>query len=541
MNPNPEIWGDSSAWHDAWFIGGLSGAQYESIAANHIKVANFGGTLDNASGTLRRGVTQNKITANQPIDATICPCGQDKLVSPFAKIAIYPKNDSPAMDIDPTPMKVETEIGNINWFFCEMNNGDDTYGQYHYTGDEESYDQWSPNSVDNSSNKNYNIQPFVFWQTKSLMLTIMVKPITGYDSSGLPIGNTWVTLDEWKTDYNTNPIMGYGLRGNVVSSTSLSDITYSYATADVSRPIYFHCGVIKNIDDCNRYSIFYGRGGYSMVRLLDVVGYVSTDCRIAIPLYQYFTNQKIKRTRGAYWNEIPYSAENYEKCLQIAALFGCYFTPTNKYEFNYNMLDNDLYLPILDDNGVAHGKYTNGADNANNSLYSKRSIRDINYDPYAKHYGTYCKVCGYGGEYKSICPRCHATGEDLVNIPAMTQGPIWKLDVDDPEYGSLYELDMQRDQESGYTNPNLHRRAELQVEGSYEELWYPNSSDVPLRDFEVDTIEDVKTITKYNGTENYVKISDMFVGAGYTTLGKGLFTDTDVVYVEIPEGITTIE
>ena len=158
----------------------------------------------------------------------------------------------------------------------------------------------------------------------------------------------------------------------------------------------------------------------------------------------------------------------------------------------------------------------------------------------------YCKVCGYGGEMKTlddamICPRCHATGADLIDIPAMTQGPIWELNVDDPEYGSLYELDMQRDQETGYTNPNLHRRAELSVEGTYEELWYPNSKDVPLKDFEVDTIGDVKTITKYKGTETYVKIPDMFVGAGYTTLGKGLFTDTDVVYVEIPEGITTIE
>ena len=158
----------------------------------------------------------------------------------------------------------------------------------------------------------------------------------------------------------------------------------------------------------------------------------------------------------------------------------------------------------------------------------------------------YCKVCGYGGEMKTlddvmICPRCHATGDDLIDIPAMTQGPIWELDVDDPEYGSLYELDMQRDQESGYTNPNLHRRAELHVDGTYEELWYPNSREVPIRDFQAEIIDDVRTITKYNGTENYVKMSDTFVEAGYTTLGKGLFTGTDVVFVDIPEGITKIE
>lgn len=157
----------------------------------------------------------------------------------------------------------------------------------------------------------------------------------------------------------------------------------------------------------------------------------------------------------------------------------------------------------------------------------------------------YCTVCGYGGDLKTlndvmVCPRCHATGDELVDIPAMSQGPIWKINPDDPDYGEIYEIDMERDQESGYTNPNLHRRAELHVEGTYEEMWYPDSQEVPLRDFQIDVIEDVKTIVKYNGTEDYVKISDLFVEAGYTTIGMGAFTDTDVVYVEIPEGVTTI-
>ena len=158
----------------------------------------------------------------------------------------------------------------------------------------------------------------------------------------------------------------------------------------------------------------------------------------------------------------------------------------------------------------------------------------------------YCKVCGYGGELKTlndvmVCPRCHATGDDLIDIPAMAQGPIWELDTEDPEYGELYELDMERDQDIGFTNPNLHRRAELSSQGTDITIQYPKSGDVSATDFIVDTIEDEKTITKYTGTDDHIKIPDIFPQAGYTTLGKGLFTNTDVVYVEIPEGITTIE
>lgn len=158
----------------------------------------------------------------------------------------------------------------------------------------------------------------------------------------------------------------------------------------------------------------------------------------------------------------------------------------------------------------------------------------------------YCRVCGYGGELKTlngvmVCPRCHATGSDLVNISAMAQGPIWKIDPDDPEYGSLYAIDAQRDSSSGYTNPNLHRRAELSVEGHFEEMDYPYSEDVSAKDFQIDTIEDIPTITKYKGDTDHIRIPDIFADAGYTTIGIGCFTDTDVVYVEIPEGVTTIE
>ena len=158
----------------------------------------------------------------------------------------------------------------------------------------------------------------------------------------------------------------------------------------------------------------------------------------------------------------------------------------------------------------------------------------------------YCTVCGYGGELKTlndvmICPRCHASGDALVDIPAMAQGPIYKLDVDDPDYGSLYTIDVTRDSDSGFTNPNLHRRAELSSTGSSVTIQYPPNETVSATTFKVDTVENTLTITGYTGTANYMKIPDIFPQAGYRTIGKNAFTDTDVVYVEIPEGITTIE
>jgi hypothetical protein len=100
-----------------------------------------------------------------------------------------------------------------------------------------------------------------------------------------------------------------------------------------------------------------------------------------LPCWDYFKDQTIQvyhpySDTYYYYYKIPYSDDTYNKIMAIAALFGCFFTPTSKYTFDYDMLDNDLYLPVLDNNGVTHGQYTHGADNANNPLYNLNSIFD---------------------------------------------------------------------------------------------------------------------------------------------------------------------
>lgn len=141
----------------------------------------------------------------------------------------------------------------------------------------------------------------------------------------------------------------------------------------------------------------------------------------------------------------------------------------------------------------------------------------------------YCKVCGYGGETKEACPRCGATGTDLIDIPALAQGPVYAPD----------ELDLRRD-EIGFTNPNMHIRMAKHVEGEYEEIDYPPSVEVPISDFDIDEEEPTK-IAKYNGTETSPKIPDELIEMGITTIGALSFKGSDVYFVDIPEGITDIE
>ena len=139
-----------------------------------------------------------------------------------------------------------------------------------------------------------------------------------------------------------------------------------------------------------------------------------------------------------------------------------------------------------------------------------------------------CLVCGYGGETKEACPRCGATGESLLDIPALAQGPAYEPD----------ELDLTRD-EVGFTNPNLHVRMNKQITGTYRTINYPPSYDVSPTEFTID--KENKKITKYNGEQTSPRISELFPENGITIIGSEAFADTDVYFVDIPEGITEIE
>lgn len=139
-----------------------------------------------------------------------------------------------------------------------------------------------------------------------------------------------------------------------------------------------------------------------------------------------------------------------------------------------------------------------------------------------------CLVCGYGGETREACPRCGATGASLLDIPALAQGPAYEPD----------ELDLTRD-EVGFTNPNLHVRMDKQITGTYRTINYPPSYDVSPAEFTID--RENKKITKYNGEQTSPKISELFPENGITIIGSEAFADTDVYFVDIPEGITEIE
>lgn len=421
-NPRESIWGDSSTWIYSKRQAGLETTTAKLGNFDKPKTAYFGtGSTSGYEGSLLRAINvSQKLVANEFLDESICPCGQDSAVSPWGKIAIFNKNHDGSI----VPDVQDFTDKNVNWFFADKVVANPAFRRQIIRTGSIDTEQYAPKAITPVTSDNATMQlcPYVTWGLKSLVLTVEVG-ITLNDENPISGSLIWVPLDSWKTNYSTTRYMT-GLRFFVRGCTAVNNTTLVLTyNDDGTLPLGNGCsGLI-----CPMNKITVKNGGEDIpTQFLNFMGFASSTRRAHIftptgqiindnsttsapwlgvlPCWDYFDNQTIQiyhpsATDYYYYYKIPYSDDTYSKIMSIAALFGCFFTPTNKYVFDYDMLDNDLYLPIIDDNGVAHGQYTKGSDNANNSLYTKNSIRDIDYDPDAPPVpvdpNTYSNVTGF--------------------------------------------------------------------------------------------------------------------------------------------------
>lgn len=403
-NPKESIWGAPSSWIYSRRQAGLETTTAQIGNFDKPKTANFGtpsGGSPDYEGALVRAINvAHTMALNEYLDESICPCGQSPDVSPFGKVALMNENKN----FSTTPSSIYTTDKSVNWFFADVPSVIANLAPYVFHRDygRLKYQQFAPkaNTPANSATAPMNLVPYVKWGLKSLVLSIEVG-ITANANNPITGAQIWVTLDEWKNNYSTTHYAN-GLRlfvrcCSAINSTTLK-LTYNnernISTGQRGAlAILNKFNILNDGENVDTQFLALNRIAFSSAYIFDKTpqlfnegGSTGANDRAFMPAYQYFDNQTLEfyredSTSGYYYYKIPYSDNNYNKFMQIAALFGCFFTPTNKYVFDYDMLDTDLYLPIIDENGVAHGQYTKGADNANNSLYSKNSIRDIDYDP----------------------------------------------------------------------------------------------------------------------------------------------------------------
>ena len=444
-NPNPKIWGPPDTWVNQNIM--QTENSYPDIKAGKAKVASF--------RNLYNGIGQGKFEFGvEPIDKTICPVGQDPAVSCFGKMYVVGVNSIPSTDtINPEVIK-EFEAP-VNWCFTENGPGTQGWSIRNYViscyTDTASNSRWIPNTgtINTESNRNTGVCPFVYYQLKTLLLSIKVQLIDGYGdeySGYMPYSQNqqWVTLTDWKNNYPTKKAYRIKFDINSVQIADTTNITYqnlSYNMPNlctVSVALLDGLELMKNDD-----TIFYDYATYqieSKAQSFELVnachGTSDAFARHLFLAVDKFENSVIKTTKGTsndyvycIWQEVPYTENNYETIMKMVACFGIPFTDTDKLSFKLDFTDTELCLPIIDANGIAHGEYTRGTANTTNDIYNADSVRDKNYDPTKPPKPTDPNTYSITTGFNTVGAVASATKAYVVNGAALLglSGELWSI------------------------------------------------------------------------------------------------------------------
>lgn len=451
MSINYNVYGSPETWHDCYYGGGSTQAWATLLHGEKAKVptwalTNPGDTPTFVNSQLRSAVTDNKLTPTQPIDNSICAVGQGRS-SPFRKFAVYanhvttqaPNGEILQIGHAYTGASYNDNETTVNTFWYEANCSS-TYGLYANGAFSsgrlvirdgatitQGLDQriWSPTGVNEHATKkqngNFYIAPFMSYGTRTYVLQIWVYVTSAdYDAEyagNVPNGN-WRTLDDWKINYLTKAITGCLLRVRSISSYDASTGVIGYYGINYGSSDYrkVACGILDTmkfeLDDgttlpeLTSYGLFSTGSntdiGVSLFNgLTNIYKWSDTLQQVAV-IPEYISNF-IKTYGTSLFPYIPYSDDIYDWIMESCACFGMAFTPAksrgtdaSNCRFNQSFTDPDLCLPIIDNNGIAHGEYTRGTDNVNNDFIDLSSQWDKNYTPSAPiDPNTYSNTTGF--------------------------------------------------------------------------------------------------------------------------------------------------
>lgn len=507
MNPNPEIYGAPETWHNCYYGGGSTQPWTIPIHADKAKVPTWG--LANPDDTptfvnsqLRTAVDDNKLSPREPIDNSICAVGQGRM-SPLRKFAVYanhvttqaPNGEILQIGHAYTGANFNDNENTVNTFWYEANcwSSYGLYGNGAFSNGRlvirdgatitQGLDQriWSPTGVNEHATKkqngNFYIAPFMSYGARTYVLQIWVYVTTSdYDSeySGNIPSGSWKTLDDWKINYPAKAITGCLLRVRAASQydASTGNISYygvNYGSSDYRK---VSCGILDTLKfelddgttlpDLCSYGLFTNGSnsdvGVALFNGLSNV-YKWSDTLQQIAIIPEYISQYIKTKETSMFPYIPYSDDIYNWIMESCACFGMAFTPaknrgtdSSNCRFNQNFTDPDLCLPIIDDNGIAHGDYTRGADNINNDFIDLSSQWDKNYQPSKPvDTNTYSNVTGFNyiTEGAAMTVRYVLDGANVAKLLS----DLWTINASIAQGGDFEYFDGKIKDEYLTTNP----------------------------------------------------------------------------------------
>lgn len=365
MAVNENVYGDKNLWHNAFF--------QQSELTNKNKLPYF----DVNRTTLLDGTRANKLSFNEPIDKSISFCGLGK-ESALSHIAYTNFVDGNVQITDIQDRNV------TNFGFFEKNNT----VQYSSNASAFYYDNinWIKWTDDYHTLTNYQrlLSPLTLVNPHNLVLAVNVN---AYDSN---MSNSITTSLHNYIQYNTSThpnicrVTIQPFYGDI-SLTSQRDIYGSQGNVEYRIP--FQLGILDEYRMPSKLVNFYSYG----INDFPVFGnvqinpftYNSTNV-FGMILHTENSLPHIKIVLGS--NDISYVYTEYypefeQDIMKTVACFGLYFSPIVSIARSGSLTDNDMYIGILDSDGIGHGEYLRGADTPQAPQNNWNDMSESDYDP----------------------------------------------------------------------------------------------------------------------------------------------------------------
>ena len=365
MSINEDVYGAKNLWHDAFF------QQPQLVNKNKLPYFDVNRT------TLLDGTRANKLSFSEPIDKSISYCGLGK-ESALSHIAYtnFVNNNVKITDIQ------DRDVTNFGFF--EKNNT----VQFMTNSSAFYYDNinWIKWGDDYTELTNYQrlLSPLTLLNPHNVVLAINVN---AYDSNmSNPITTSLYNYIQYNTSTHPNicrvtiqPFYGD------ISLTSQRDIYGGHG--DVEYRIPFQLGILDEYRMPSKLVNFYSYGTTDFPVFGNVqtnpYTYNSTNV-FGMVLHTENSLQHIKIVPAT--NDISYVYTEYypefeQDIMKTVACFGLYFSPIVSTARTGSLTDNNMYIGILDSDGIGHGEYLRGADTPKAPQNNWNDMSESDYDP----------------------------------------------------------------------------------------------------------------------------------------------------------------
>lgn len=424
MAINQDIYGTPAQWFNAYF-------QQQQIT-NKNKIAYFG---ENAK-TLDSGVTNNKLSYDQPIDKSLSYCGLGS-ESALSHVAFFGYKDGARKLLEYN----DREITNFA-FFEKSTATNYTYPDY-INITQLNRLMWVENMA-TAYNNTGDLSPLTVVNPHNIILFAEIEGKAQQSHSWTNAGLAYVMGHRqelgWTFFRRVKVTAYYGSSADNVAYSQTAGyspmpantipfqlgLLDEYQCAEKSSNFYMYSGI-------NRNNVVWGFPGNSDITTstdLIYLAYVTPNAK---------SHLKIGTNNEAY---IEYYEGMFEDILKTLACFGLYFTGNATVAANGDFTNENMYIGLLDADGVGRGRYLQGAATAQapQAAASYTDMHNSGYDPSkfdpTKYQNDTNFYAGYG---TSSFTKFYALTEAQVNTLSQE---LYRIANDVPAGTSITEYNM---------------------------------------------------------------------------------------------------